>query len=624
MLRCRWNTVRSGWVIVCFAALHLVAAGRDSAAQTVRWPDPVGGDVLPYETTGLAHGPMLGRITSNSVRVWVRTRKPAKFEVVYDTHLPLRGDSPAVGGATSAERDMTGVADISDLRPNTRYYYGIRIGGELADIRPDFHDRWPSFRTLPDETSYADARNNPQGLFNVNFAVGHCASQDPDRSGGQYVNTPAYDVIRRRHAAEAMFAIVNGDVIYEERRDGTIDGVRDNYKLYFSRGRSFSSLFRSTPALFTFDDHDVGWDIHGCGQVGLGEGPHLIRDIGLSAYQEYLSWANYPEPHHGPIRLSRGSVEAGSNILRDPDANFDTLDPAQVSTIHLGPYTRGAGSIRRRNAPKNAGVYGLTKVIDAHRIEITPAATADETLSYSIGTHHYYDWKIANCHFFALDTRGERSKRNPRDRADPKLFILGDAQKQWLLEGVRNTDAQFIFLISPDPWTIYHTAAHVGGSDEDDKGDGFPSFLHEREELLAAFDELDKPVLIFTGDVHASASVRITDNVWEMMCGPLGSTGHPLGTLGNPPKGGKWDSKGREVEIRWLSPFPNNLPYQRIRNTYYGIVQVNNILRVGTPSGRGHQWVAYDQPQVVVRWHDGYTGKLVYAESITTLDAKAE
>jgi hypothetical protein len=224
-----------------------------------------------------------------------------------------------------------------------------------------------------------------------------------------------------------------------------------------------------------------------------------------------------------------------------------------------------------------------------------------------------------------LDTRGERSRRNPQNRADPKLFVLGETQKTWLMNGIRETDAQFIFLISPDPWVIYHTAAHVSdapGADQDDKGDGFPSFVHEREEILEFLDEIEKPVLIFTGDVHASASVRITDNVWEMMCGPLGSTGHPLATLGNPPKGGAWNSQGREVEFRWVAGFPNNLPYERIRNTYYGVVQVNNVLPVGRPDGPGYQWNAYDEPQVVVRWHDGYTGRLVYAESITTRDAR--
>ena len=264
-------------------------------------------------------------------------------------------------------------------------------------------------------------------------------------------------------------------------------------------------------------------------------------------------------------------------------------------------------------------------MIDSHQLKIAPAPRIAEKLTYSIGTHHYYDWQVGNCHFFALDTRGERSARNPKNRRDPSLFLLSEPQMKWLTEGIRKTTADFLFLISPDPWMIYHTAAHVSdapGADKDDKGDGFPSFVHQREQLIQFLDQVKKPVLIFTGDVHASASVRITDNVWEMMCGPLGSTGHPLATLGNPPRGGMWESQGRKVEFRWVSGFPNNLPYQKIRNTYYGIVQVNNVLRVARPEGAGYQWVAYDQPQVIVRWHDGYTGALVYAESISTMDAK--
>lgn len=599
-----------------------LAATTSLCAQDTQWPDPVANDVLPYATAGLSHGPLLGGVTDTSVKVWLRTRTATDFVVLYGEQLPLTEESAKVSGKTSKASDNTAAVVLRGLRPNTRYYYAIRIAGVLPDLRPNISDPWPSFKTLPNKTSFVDARNNPDGLFNVTFAIGHCASQDPDTSGGMYTSTPAYDMIRKHHADEVMFGIVNGDVIYEERRDGSLNGIRDNYKLYFSRGRSFASLFRRTPSLFTFDDHDVGWDIHGCGQIGLGEGRHLIRDLGLRGYEEYLSWANYRGPQSGHVRFGECKVTAGSDVLFDPNADFTRLDPATVSTIHLGNYTRGDKLVgRRKNAPKNAGVYGLTKVIDANRMQISPPAKADETLSYSIGTHHYYDWKIANCHCFALDTRGERSNRNPNDRADPELFILGPAQEKWLADGVQNTDAAFIFIISPDPWVIYHTAAHVGGDDKDDKGDGFTSFLHQRERLVKLLDAVKKPVLIFTGDVHASASVKITDNIYEMMCGPLGSTGHPLGTLGNPPKGGKWKSMGRDVEIRWVTGFPNNLPYQKIRNTYYGIVQVNNILKVASPTG-GYQYTAYDEPQVIVRWHDGYTGNLAYAESITTLDAK--
>lgn len=590
--------------------------------QDIQWPDPIANDVLPYATAGISHGPLLGGVTSTSVRVWLRTRQATPFEIVYSEKLPLDTEASTVEGQSSNRRDLTASVTLKNLRPHTRYYYGVRIDGVLADLRQQVTDQWPSFRTLPDETTFRDTKNNPNGLFNVSFAIGHCASQNPDVSGGMYTSTPAYDSIARHHGDEVMFGIVNGDVIYEERRDGTLNGIRDNYKLYFSRGQSFRSLFRQLPAFFTFDDHDVGWDIHGCGQIGLKEGRHLIRDLGLSGYEEYLSWANPRGPQSGKIRIGQAQVSKASDILFDPNADFSRLDPATVSTIHLGNYTSGQKLTRRRkDAPRNAGVYELVEVVDDQRLRIQPSTNSNETLSYSVGTHHYYDWKVSNCHFFALDTRGERSNRNPQDRSDPALFILGPEQEKWFVEGVQNTDADFVFVISPDPWMIYHTAAHVGGDDKDDKGDGFPSFLAQRKRLLGVLDNIPKPVVIFTGDVHASASVQITNNVYEMMCGPLGSTGHPLATLGNPPTGGTWDSMGRTVDIRWVTGFPNNLPYQKIRNTYYGIVQVNNVLKVAAPDG-GYQFAAYDAPQVIIRWHDGYTGKLAYSETINVNDAR--
>lgn len=615
------------------AGAALVLCG--AMTRGAEWPDPIANDVLPYETALLTHGPMLGRPTATSMRVWVRTALPGPFEIVYDTKLPLSDDSPSVKGEALASRDTIGVVDLTGLSPNTRYVYGVRIAGRLADIRPEFHDPWPSFRTLPDTSTCADPTYNPHGLFNVAFAIGHCASQEPGpRSGGHYSSPPVFDTLRRLHADEAQFAIVNGDIIYEELRDGTPDGVRANYKLYFSRGRSFAALFRSIPGMFTFDDHDVGWDIHGCGEIGLGDGPHLIRDIGLAAYEEYAGWANPGGPQHRAIRFGRARMEAGGDVLFDPDADFASLDLKTVSTIHVGPYTtrtadtpRGVHpSYTRREgkAPPNAGVYGAVEILDRHRLRVRPAFRESAEGDYSIGAHQYYDWKLANCHFFALDTRGERSRYNPKDRHAPGLFLLGDAQRQWLLDGVRSTDAKFIFIVSPDPWMIYHTAAHVSDApdaDRDDKGDGFPSFVHERELLLEAFETLGKPVLIFTGDVHHSASVRISQNVWELMCGPLSSTGHPLATLGNPPLGGLWESMSREVQIRWLSGFPNNVHYSRTRGAYYSIVQVNNVAKAGRPEGAGYQWIAYDEPQVIVRWHDAYTGRLVYAESISTMDA---
>jgi hypothetical protein len=47
-------------------------------------------------------------------------------------------------------------------------------------------------------------------------------------------------------------------------------------------------------------------------------------------------------------------------------------------------------------------------------------------------------------------------------------------------------------------------------------------------------------------------------------------------------------------------------------------------MKAAKPEGVGYQYVSYDEPQVIVQFYDGYTGKLVYAEGISTLDAKSD
>jgi phosphodiesterase/alkaline phosphatase D-like protein len=116
------------------AALSLAAVLAVGTARAERhWPDYIGCDVVPYDSSGLTHGPMLGRPGATSMRVWVRTKKPMPFRVVYNTDVPLNAKSPGVEGRTSAERDNTGVVDLADLKPDTEYAYGIVLGGKLVD-----------------------------------------------------------------------------------------------------------------------------------------------------------------------------------------------------------------------------------------------------------------------------------------------------------------------------------------------------------------------------------------------------------------------------------------------------------------------------------------------------------
>ncbi|MCA9144933.1 MAG: metallophosphoesterase family protein [Planctomycetales bacterium] len=593
----------------------------------ITWPDPVAHDVMPYHTSDITHGPMLGKPMATSMRVWIRSKLPLECRVVFDTATPLTKDSPAVVLKTLAEADNTGFVDLVGLTPNTRYYYGIIDTKGLIDTRMEFDRPWPSFRTLPDETSFHDPLNNQEGTFNFAFSIGCCSRQLlPDAPLGIYTNPPSFLNIFQRHADDIAFHIVNGDFTYEEVLDGTRAGYAANYKLYLDRGRNMSNLFRYVPFMTMYDDHEVNSNLDGSGEIGLGDGDFLKRDDALSVWQQYAGWANDETDRKRPLRFGAATVERGEDILFDPEADFTSLRKEQVSTIHVGHFMKGDERTRKERGGVNIGVYGLAEVVDAHHLRVTPAFKASGQAPYSIGTHHYFDRMVGNCHFFFLDTRGERSKFFGEKRAhDPDRFILGDVQRKWFIDGVKQSKADFIFVISPDPWTIYHSGYHVkpeGGTGS--KGDGFCGYVHEREMLIPELDAIQKPVMIFTGDVHNSFSVQITDNVWEFMVGPLNSAGHPIGTAGLPPFGGWFDSEGRKVKIKWVAGFPDNVHYSRQRNTYYGIVNINNIMKAARPTGVGYQFVPYDEPQAIIQFYDGYTGKLVYAESISTIDAKPE
>ncbi|MFV1965620.1 MAG: alkaline phosphatase D family protein [Pirellulaceae bacterium] len=601
--------------IVSIATVHALS-------QNPPWPDPIAEQVVPAPSVGLVQGPMLGRPAATSVRLWVRTEEAMDFEIRYARQLPLNEDSPAVRGRTEASADNTGFVDLSGLAPYARYYYGVVLSGQLADTRVAHGDPWPRFRTLPDRSTTHDPVNNPKGLFNLSFSLCVGASQDPKRSGGQYTDPPAWDTLHRQFGDQVMFHIMNGDYTYEESRDGTTDGIRANYKLYMDRSRGMNRFMRHTPWLQMFDDHEVHDNLFGAGQVGFRKlrSRHINRDRQLSVWNEYAGWANPDTPQRGPLVFGSATVRQGSDIIETADVNCTTLDPRQVSTILVGKKDR------KTDAPassRNAGTYGLVKVLDAHRIQVTPEFVEDETVDFSIGTHHYYDSKIGNCHFFVIDTRSERSSFNAKDRRDPQSFLLGDTQRQWLMDGIKRTDAAFIFIVSSVGVVVPHSAFHVKPEAGDrSKGDGFPGFVHERERILDELDQIDKPIIFFTGDVHASVSAQITDNLWEFMVAPFNSNGHPIGTLGNMPFTGWYNAEGRWARIKWVGSGPNNVHYSRLHRTFFAIARVNNVFSAPRPDGEGpgYQFIPYAYPQVVVTWYDGYTGEPVYSETVSPLD----
>lgn len=594
----------------------------------------------------VTHGPMLGRLTSSQVAVWARTSAPGTFKVRF-------GESPDALSALSSpvttvlDRDNTGSVLLGGLKPGTTYFYQVvPQGAEGMASRPD-----GSFMTLPDPQAFANPEHNPRGLFNFRFEFGTGNNQNPSGPGPW---PPAFKTMLDTLKGKVHFSILNGDFIYEEKRELKVDewrkqvgldaktplpptvdvaptivGVWENYKLYLERGAALSAWHRNVPAFFTFDDHEILDNVEGTSTVGNRERRAVFRDIGTQAWYDYLGWAN--PATSGPIHFGRAQFKAGNPVLTDPRAAFGgSLAFGKPGALHVhwgGPHAglRGrdyeALPPAERVGDPNAGVYRIDERLDANRLKISPAPKADGTASYSIGRNSYYEQRVGNAHFFFLDTRGFRDIGDVErpERAD--LSMLGAEQKAWLKEGMRKSDADVLFVISQVTLMVPHVGGTATGGGVPaiarpvTHDEAWPVFLAEREELIDFWDKLGKTVLVLTGDLHNSFAIKVTDRVWELASGPHNSRNHRAEAEGFRPPNGVFESRGRKSDIRWSSYFLSDMPANLVRQPIYTVVQMNNVFNNPIEAGKD-RWVAYPHPQVVVQYFNGFTGDLLYAEAI--------
>ena len=162
--------------------------------------------------------------------------------------------------------------------------------------------------------------------------------------------------------------------------------------------------------------------------------------------------------------------------------------------------------------------------------------------------------------------------------------MLGASQKAWLIDRMTKSDAEFFFVVSQVTFMIPHVGGTpTTGASEMNAGaapthdEAWPGFANEREELIRFWDSLGKPVLVLTGDVHNSFSVKVTDRIWELASGPHNWRNHRADAQGNPPPNGTFDYAGRTCDIRWSSYFLPDVPALLVRQPIYTVVQVNNV-----------------------------------------------
>lgn len=575
---------------------------------------------------------MLGNPTAHSMLVWARTSDPGEFTVHYGTE-PDQLTQISEPAATTIEHDNTGVAQLADLKSDTRYHYQVWVNG-----RPH---GWPgSFRTLPSAEDSRNEEYNPRGLFNFRFQIGSCANQNPLHGVGHRELT--YEHLNRDWADKVHFHIMNGDWLYEELRmyppeawrltQGvkdyplvvkvmpTVVGVWENYKLYLSRGVDLAKWHRNVPSYFTFDDHELLNDIWGSSEAGKRHRRTVFRDIGTYAWGDYLGWAN-PMAYNHPIHFGRAKMKAGSDLLVDRETDFTKLPLKEMLNLHVhwGTPEAGVNDMRYDNDEGNANsyVYDIVEVVDPHTLRLHMAAKVDDEVSYSIGRRNYGKFRVANCEFFLMDTRGDRDMHDIRHRDKPGVSMIGGPQREWLLKSMRESDADFFFVISTVPFMIPHSGAGGFEFDASNKEESWTGFFYERELLINEWEKLDKKVFVMTGDLHNSFAIKITDDIWEFCCGPHNSVNHvPALDESDRPATGLWKFGPRECDIRWSSYILPDVPRLERLYPHFCVVQVNNVFNMPKKLG-GKRFVAFPHPQVVFQYYSGRTGELEYAEAVS-------
>ena len=178
----------------------------------------------------LIHGPMLGCLTDESARFWVRTVDEVPVQILVSESEDLTNPILSTTESTDSKRDNTAVVEVRGLQPNTLYYYGLTLSGKPVSMV-----ELPSFRTQP--------RRSRAARISVVF-------------GGGAKYTPAHermwDTILARNP-QALLLL--GDNVYIDLPEQF--GEFHKYTYYRRQSEPvFRRLVRSVPTFAIWDDHD--------------------------------------------------------------------------------------------------------------------------------------------------------------------------------------------------------------------------------------------------------------------------------------------------------------------------------------------------------------------------------
>ncbi len=149
-------------------------------------------------------GPIVGGLSNTSVNLWGRASGSGTLHAWVGRRKDL-GDARPVGESAPllATDGFAGVAPVSNLTPETTYYYDIR----LHNLPPPIQKGYPHFTTFP----------SPGTLRDFSFIFGSCFRPAIQDGGKIFYNLDVRrSSLEHSSAGKLRFGLFLGDQIYSD------------------------------------------------------------------------------------------------------------------------------------------------------------------------------------------------------------------------------------------------------------------------------------------------------------------------------------------------------------------------------------------------------------------------
>ena len=255
----------------------------------------------------LIHGPMVGDITPQSARIWVRTASESTvFVRAWPSQSFQEYDDSVFGlGLTRWSMDRTTTVTLDDLEPDTEYTYEITVDGRPIELTGR-----PTFRTAPAERRPAE--------FSVGFGGG---------AGFTPWHEHMWDVIRSH---DPLIFLLLGDNVYIDTPEVP---ATQRYCYYRRQSRPEFRRFTAETAIYAiWDDHDFG--TNDCNSTLKVDEPAWKPKV-LEVFKE--QWAN---PYYGGGKEHPGlwhDFSIGDVDFFMLDCRHYRTDPRAENPTMLGP-----------------------------------------------------------------------------------------------------------------------------------------------------------------------------------------------------------------------------------------------------------------------------------------------